>query len=106
MEIECSHYSSLSWGPNHNDKSKWQETGGLIIKLAEDDYFIAGEGIVAKFKSKKNNTGILSVDEVTVSSDGSLNFVRRLNGDEDHQGRQAMIPCGKVRLLHVKLYHY
>lgn len=106
MEIECSHYSSLSWGPNHNDKSKWQETGGLIIKLAEDDYFIAGEGIVAKFKSKKNNTGILSVDEVTVSSDESLNFVRRLNGDEDHQGRQAMIPCGKVRLLHVKLYHY
>jgi hypothetical protein len=50
--------------------------------------------------------GIGSVDEVKVNSDASLSYVRRLNGDQDHQGRHVRISVGDVKILHVKLYEY
>lgn len=50
--------------------------------------------------------GIGSVDEVNVNKDGSLKYIRRLNGDQDHQGRHVRIPVGEFSILHVKLYEY
>ena len=50
--------------------------------------------------------GIGSVDEVNVEKDGSLNYVRRLNGDQTHQGRHVRIPVGEYQTLHIKLYEY
>ena len=50
--------------------------------------------------------GIGSVDEVNVNEDGSLKYIRRLNGDQDHQGRHVRIPVGEFSILHVKLYEY
>lgn len=50
--------------------------------------------------------GIGFVDEVKVREDGSLDYVRRLNGDQDHQGRHVRIGVDDFRILHVKLYEY
>ena len=38
--------------------------------------------------------------------DGTFSYIRRLNGDQDHQGRHARISVGDYKVLHVKLYEY
>ena len=35
-----------------------------------------------------------------------MKYVRRENGDQDHQGRHARISVGDYKILHVKLYQY
>lgn len=58
----------------------------------------------SSFKGKR--CGIGFVDQVTISKDGDLQYVRRDNGDQDHQGRHARISVGEYKILHVKLYEY
>ena len=41
-----------------------------------------------------------------VDKDGKLHYVRRLNGDQDHQGRHVRISVGDFKILHVQLYEY
>ena len=50
--------------------------------------------------------GIGFVDEVKVNADGSLGYIRRMNGDQSHQGRHVRIPTGHFSILHVVLYDY
>ena len=123
---------------NGTDGSKWPEGGGLIVKLAKNEYIIAGNGIVVVFQSKTEKAqaeekklgedgfvdnggtetkkqattfkgkriGIGYVDQVEVDKNGKLQFIRRDNGDQDHQGRHARISCGDNKILHIKLYEY
>ena len=56
------------------------------------------------FKGKR--LGLLSVDEVSVADDGTMQYLRRHNGDQTHQGRHARIGVGEWKLLHIKLYEY
>ena len=57
-----------------------------------------------KFNGKR--LGLLSVDEVAIADDGSMQYLRRHNGDQTHQGRHARIGVGEWKLLHIKLYEY
>lgn len=50
--------------------------------------------------------GIGYVDQVEVDKNGKLQFIRRDNGDQDHQGRHARISCGDNKILQIKLYEY
>ena len=50
--------------------------------------------------------GLLSVDEVSIDSDGAMQYLRRHNGDQTHQGRHARIGVGEWKILHIKLYEY
>lgn len=135
----CKHFFTLPWDSRATDGSVWPEGGGLVIRMAENEYLIAGSGIVVEFKSKEEaalstaqaklgedgfvlegegrqasaarwknekRIGIGPVDEVSVNEDGSLNFIRRYNGDQDHQGRHARIGVDNFQILHVKLYEY
>lgn len=138
LEIICRHYFTLPWDPRARDGSVWAEGGGIVLRLAPNEYIVAGSGIVLEFKKqgenqvksstalgedgfvsvggkeqKQDNTwhgnkraGIGSVDEISVNEDGSFNYIRRLNGDQDHQGRHVRIPVGEFSILHVKLYEY
>lgn len=56
------------------------------------------------FKGKR--IGIGYVDQVNVDENGELRYIRRDNGDQDHQGRHARISCGEYKILHIKLYEY
>ena len=56
------------------------------------------------FKGKR--LGLLSVDEVSIADDGSMQYLRRHNGDQTHQGRHARIGVGEWKILHIKLYEY
>ena len=78
-------------------------------KLGEDGFAEKGNENKAKKPQKTftgKRAGIGFVDEVEVLPDGNLRYLRRLNGDEDHQGRHARITVGDWKVLHVKLYTY
>ena len=57
-----------------------------------------------KFNGKR--LGLLAVDEVSIADDGTMQYIRRHNGDQTHQGRHARIGVGEWKLLHIKLYGY
>lgn len=143
ITITCRHNFTLPWDPRATDGSEWPEGGGIIIRLAKDEYIVAGNGIVVEFATDQEKDasviketlgedgfvtsgsdaassqtvvpvrswtaqrcGIGFCDEVNVRPDGSFGYVRRLNGDQDHQGRHVRISVGDYKVLHVKLYRY
>jgi len=136
--ITARHYFTLPWDPRATDGSTWPEGGAILIRLAKNEYLLAGSGIVVDFKTKTekqqekakrlgedgfaeagatsdkhsshlfkgSRLGIGFVDEVAISDDGRLQYVRRHNGDQDHQGRHARISVGDWKILHIQLYDY
>ncbi|SDI58754.1 DUF5597 domain-containing protein [Mucilaginibacter sp. P25] len=101
-----SHDLTLGWSPKAKDAS-WPLTGGIIIALGNDEFYVGGTGLVISFKSVKDGerAGILQVDE-GVFVNGKWQPGRRLNGDEDHQGRHLRIPVGEYGIQRIKLYNY
>ena len=141
MVITCRHYFTLPWDPRAKDGSTWPEGGAMLVKLAKNDYLLAGTGVVVAFaseyekareeqkvlgedgfvaegsKSQTSNLkpqspfrgpriGIGSVDEVCIDEAGNMIYLRRHNGDQDHQGRHVRIACGDWKILHIRLYGY
>lgn len=140
LTLTCRHNFTLPWDPRATDGSVWPEGGGIIIRISEYEYIVAGNGIVVEFAKTSEKAaakvekslgedgfvaaggrqtneavaakwdsprcGLASVDEVRVNKDGTLSFVRRLNGDQDHQGRHVRISVGDYKVLKVRLYEY
>ena len=76
-------------------------------QLGEDGFALGNDQIKTKHhKFKGKRCGIGYVDEVKVDKDGKLHYVRRLNGDQNHQGRHVRIPVEDFKILHVQLYEY
>lgn len=77
--------------------------------LGEDGFLAAGGDQEPGQKSGRftgSRKGIGSIDEVTIDQQGQMLYVRRHNGDQDHQGRHARISCGEWKILHIRLYDY
>ena len=140
LTITARHFFTLPWDPRATDGSPWPEGGGILLKLSENEYIVAGNGIVLEFaktsekqasearkllgedgfalkngqqaeakhddKFKGMRCGIGYVDEVEVDKEGKPRYIRRLNGDQDHQGRHVRISVGDFKILHVRLYEY
>lgn len=134
LKTISSHFFTLPWDSRASDGSSWPDGGGMIIQLGKDEFLIAGSGIVVKWESAnesftekqlgedgfmlsgesakeshwngKERIGILSCDEVDINSDGTFRVIRRLNGDETHQGRHVRIGVDGYKALHVRLYRY
>lgn len=134
LKTISSHFFTLPWDSRATDGTVWPDGGGMVIRLGKDEYLIAGTGIVVKWESAeesstekklgedgfmltgedtkdnewkgKERIGILSCDEVDINPDGTLKVIRRLNGDETHQGRHVRIGVDDYKILHVKLYRY
>jgi hypothetical protein len=79
-------------------------------QLGEDGFAEAGansQKLTAKSqKFNGKRLGLLSVDEVSIADDGAMQYLRRHNGDQTHQGRHARIGVGEWKILHIKLYEY
>jgi len=136
MKITCRHFFTLPWDSRATDGSRWPEAGAILIKLAPYEYILAGNGVVVQFENEgeklvqKNlgedgfeaagatatndnmkwsgstRIGIAYCDQVSINADGTLRYLRRLNGDQDHQGRHVRIGVDDYQILHVKLYEY
>ena len=76
--------------------------------LGEDGFTEAGGDTSQKANKRFNGKrlGLLSVDEVSIADDGTMQYLRRHNGDQTHQGRHARISVGEWKILHIKLYEY
>lgn len=137
LKMTCRHFFTLPWDSRATDGSEWPEGGGIILRLAKDEYIIAGSGIVIEFEKEgekkaieaKNlgedgfisqggqkteqttwsgslRAGIGTVDEISINEKGEFSYIRRLNGDQTHQGRHVRIGVDDFSILHVKLYEY
>ena len=76
--------------------------------LGEDGFAEAGGNTSQKANKRFSGKrlGLLSVDEVSIADDGTMQYLRRHNGDQTHQGRHARIGVGEWKILHIKLYEY
>jgi beta-galactosidase GanA len=104
--LTVSHDLTLGWSPKVKD-TNWPLTGGIIIALSKDEFYVGGTGLVISFKPIKQmlRAGIQSVNEGSFVN-GKWHAGRRLNGDEDHQGRHLRIPTGEYGIQRIKLYTY
>ncbi len=79
-------------------------------RLGEDGFLLTGSDTatpdVQTKTSAQKRVGLASVEEVSVTPDGTLTRLRTLNGDETHQGRHVRIGVDGFRILHVTLYSY
>jgi hypothetical protein len=82
--------------------------GGLIIQIGQDEFFVAGVGMVITFGTYGERdplAGIASIREGNFVN-GVWTPGRELNGDDDNQGRYLRMPAGKFTIRRVRLYHY
>jgi len=105
--LTVSHDYTLGWSPEAKNPD-WPMTGAIIIQTDENDFIIAGTGVVITFtvnNASNKSVGILQADE-GIYKDGKWIPGRRMNGDQDHQGRHIRIPVGDWNIQKVKLYQY
>lgn len=81
----------------------------MIISLGPDEFILAGfgnmmVGIEPSDKLRTGNIGLLSVDELSFTTDGKT-LSHRLNGDETALGG-VVIPSGEAKAFRVKMYKY
>ena len=105
-KLTISHEYTLGWSPGSRDPG-WPESGGLIIQTGNNEFIIAGTGIVVTFSSINANqtVGILRADEGEYIND-QWKPGRRMNGDQDHQGRHIRIPVREFSIQQVSVYDY
>ncbi|GAB3577522.1 GH35 family beta-galactosidase [Hymenobacter daeguensis] len=100
------HEYSLGWSMG-SKKAEWSPGGGLIIAVAPDEFYVVGTGLVLTNEplAKGRRAGYLSVDEGHFEDEKWLPG-RRMNGDQDHQGRHVRVAGNEYSIQHVKLYTY
>jgi hypothetical protein len=106
--LNVSHSYTSKWTPRLGDPNSWPAAGGIIISTGPDEYVIAGTGLIVTFTPNPPSdqiAGIVAVDEGKYVN-GRWIAGRRLNGDEDHQGRHLNLPLGSFGIQRIKLYRY
>ena len=104
--LSVDHEYRLGWSAGAKNET-WPSAGCIIISVAPGEFYIAGTGVVITFTSTIANkrAGFLSIDEGRFSKEKWIPG-RRMNGDQDHQGRHVRIPVDSYSIQHVKLYTY
>jgi beta-galactosidase GanA len=106
-EFTVRHSYTLGYEANSGNDT-WDMAGAIIVQTGENEFYIAGSGIVATFKNLSNpmlNVGILKTDEGRFE-DGQWKVIRHLNGDQTHQGRHIRIFLNDYSILRFELYNY
>ena len=105
--LKVSH--DYTWGGSRSPHpSPWPRVGGLIISLGPDNYLVAVSGLIVTSTSDSPVdpiAGIASIEE-GLFVNGHWVAGRRLNGDENHQGRHLRLVPGQFGIQRVKLYRY
>ncbi len=104
--LTVKHDYTLGWSPDAKNDS-WPLSGCIIIAVSPDEFYVAGTGVVITFESitAGKRAGFLSVDEGRFEKEKWIPG-RRMNGDQDHQGRHVRIPVGDYSIQHVRMYTY
>jgi hypothetical protein len=106
-EFTFKHEFTLGWSPGAS-AAEWPMAGAMLIQTGEDEFYLAGTGVVVTFKPVSDpalNIGILKVDEGAFEQN-QWKVLRHLNGDQTHQGRHVRIPYGQYGVQRLELYGY
>lgn len=106
-KLTVSHDYTLGWSAEAKNPD-WPMSGAIIIQENENEFIIAGTGVVVTFtvnNTDNKSAGILQAEE-GIYKDGKWIPGRRMNGDQDHQGKHIRIPVGEWGIQKVKLYEY
>lgn len=105
--LTVSHDYTLGWSPEAKNPD-WPMSGAIIIQTNKNDFIIAGTGVVVTFAVNNESSisaGILEAEEGKYVN-GKWIAGRRMNGEQDHQGRHIRIPVGEWNIQKVTLYQY
>jgi hypothetical protein len=85
------------------------DDGAMIaIQSRPNEFYIAGSGLTISFARDPDTdnklSGIASIEEVRRDANDGWVTERRLNGDQNNQGRQLSMDPHRMRIYHVKLY--
>jgi hypothetical protein len=79
----------------------------IAIESGRNEFYIAGTGLTISFARDPDTDdkigGIASIEEVNRSAN-DWTVVRRLNGDQNNQGRQLQMDPHRIEIFRVKLY--
>jgi hypothetical protein len=106
-EFTIKHSYTLGYERESRNES-WVPGGALIIQTGENEFYMAGAGIVITFKNLKNphlNVGILKTEEGRFEN-SQWKVIRHLNGDQIHQGRHVRIFRRDMSIVRFELYNY
>jgi len=106
-EFTFKHDYTLSWTSGARTEI-WPLGSAIIIQTAENEFYIAGSGVVITTKSVENkdlNIGLLKVDEGNFINN-QWTVKRHLNGDQTHQGRHINIGTNQFAIQRVEFYGY
>ncbi|OYU65031.1 MAG: mannonate dehydratase [Cytophagaceae bacterium BCCC1] len=106
-EFTCKHDYTLTWTSGARTET-WPLGSAIIIQTAENEFYIAGSGVVITTKSIENkdlNIGLLKVDEGNFVNN-QWTVKRHLNGDQTHQGRHINIATNQFGIQRVEFYGY
>jgi hypothetical protein len=80
--------------------------GGLIIQTGDDEYLVAGTGMIITFGTR--GSALAGIDSIWEGKFENGNWApgRNLNGDDDNQGRYLRMPSGEFTIRRVRLYTY
>jgi hypothetical protein len=104
--LTVKHEYTLGWSPGARDDS-WPLTACIVIELSPDEFYVAGTGVVITFQSivDGRKAGFFTIDEGKFENQKWVPG-RRMNGDQDHQGRHVRIPVDDYSIQHVVMYSY
>ena len=108
IELCCRHDLTLGWSAEAAHPELWSETAALIIELGAGEFLVAGTGVVLTLHSYREDGTIVGIERIEELDyhDTGLPVLRRLNGDEDHQGRHLRIPFGQYGVQRLVCYTY
>lgn len=105
--LSVRHDYTFEWSGPERNTLPWPRSGALIVETGPRQYLVVGHGVIVTFadERREESLGLLLVDEGRMMS-GQFVTVRRLNGDETHQGRHLRIPFGTFAVQRAETYAY
>jgi beta-galactosidase GanA len=103
-QFTARHELTLGWSPGA-DADEWPEAAALVVQTGEEDFVVAGTGVVLSFDTSDGRAGIDTLSEGEYRG-GEWQPGRHLNGDQSHQGRHLRIPNGSWKIQQLRLYRY
>lgn len=129
IRLTVKHSYSLGWEPGAKG-DVWPEAACIILRLGKEDYLAIGSGVVITYSPAESSVtwqpgdariGLAMCEAIVwddfpkkisekVQDENAFNphdkTLRRLSGDQTHQGRHVRIPVGQYDIQHFRLYRY
>lgn len=94
------------WTPK--DKQQIATNGGLIIQTGDNDFIVAGKGVVVTFEDAATDKAATGIERIVEGRyvNGVWQPGRWLNGDESHQGRHLKLSADTFGIQKLTLYRF